>query len=67
MIGPNFMLVIRVLAYLISTFFIYQQIDNHEDIRTEFGILLLLLSAIVLAGIFLTLLKDDKSICHASE
>ena len=67
MIGPNFMLVIRVIAYLISTFFIYQQIDNHEDIRTEFGILLLLLSAIVLAGIFLTLLKDDKSICHASE
>ena len=67
MIGPNFMLVIRVLAYLISTFFIYQQIDSHEEIRTEFGILLLLLSAIVLAGIFLTLLKDDKSICHTSE
>ena len=63
MINANSMMVVRIVAYLISTFFIYQHIDNHEEISTDLGILLLLLSSVFLAAIFLTLLKDDKSVC----
>lgn len=66
MLNANKVMLLRVVAYLISTFFIYKQIDESEELNTETGVMLLLFSSVVLAVVFITVLKDDKSAQAAS-
>ena len=66
MLNANTVMLLRVVAYLISTLFIYKQIDESAELNTETGVILLLFSSVVLAVVFITLLKDDKSIQTAT-
>lgn len=66
MLNANKVMLLRVVAYLISTFFIYKQIDESEELNTETGVILLLFSSVVLAVVFVTVLKEDKSLQTSS-